>query len=75
MTEKLIDIQEGGTYKYNNSIIQAVFAGMQPYRCKHCCFNRKKIDYCYKMACRADEREDGRNVYFINYYAIKGKEW
>lgn len=67
MTEKLIDIQEGGTYKYNGSAIVAVYAGMQPNRCKYCYFNRKKIDHCFKMACRADEREDGRNVYFESY--------
>lgn len=75
MTEKLIDIQEGGTYKYNGANLMAVFAGMTPNRCKDCYFNRRNIKHCFLMACRADEREDGRNVYFINYDSRKGKEW
>ena len=68
----MIDIPEGGLYKYNGHTIIAVFGGRQPNRCKHCYFNRKKIEHCLKFACREEEREDGRFIYFESYETRKG---
>lgn len=63
----MIDIPEGSSRYVGRSLVTAVGSGMTPYRCSRCCYNRCKIERCFKMACSAQEREDRRNVYFVKY--------
>lgn len=68
MRAELIYIPENGCgYVNNKRLVRAVFAGNMPYRCRRCVFNRCKLDKCFRVACRADEREDRKNVYFEYY--------
>ena len=62
-----IYIEAGHCKKVNRVLMLAVPAGNDPNRCRKCTYNRVKIDRCFAMACRADEREDRRNVYFERY--------
>lgn len=67
MSAELVYIPENSYGYVNKKLVRAVFAGNLPYRCRRCVFNRCKIDKCYRVACEAQEREDGKNVYFETY--------
>ena len=67
MSAELIYIPENGCGYVEKRLVRAVFAGNMPYRCRRCAFNRGKLEKCYRVACQAEEREDGKNVYFEYY--------
>ena len=67
MKAELVYIPENGLAYVGKKYVRAVFAGNMPYRCRRCCFNHCKLEKCLIMACRDDEREDKKNVYFERY--------
>lgn len=67
MSAELVYIPENGCGYVDKKLVRAVFAGNSPYRCRRCALNRCNLDKCFKVACRAEEREDGKNVYFEKY--------
>lgn len=67
MMSQLVYIPENGHRYVGKKLVRAVFAGNLPYRCSRCAFKRCNLDKCNMVACRADERDDGKNVYFENY--------
>lgn len=67
MSTELVYISQNDLGYVGKKLVRAIFAGNLPYRCRRCAFNRCNLDKCNMVACRADEREDGKNVYFENY--------